>query len=100
MRGQVEGLLETVEWMAAGNGVLQVHTEEEEEEWEGEGVVIETLPHGVPLMELFSQVCRKREEEFLESIRRILVRPKKASSIAAPPMSESRLSLSKVFVCK
>ena len=91
VQGEVVMLLEMVEWMAAGNSVLQVHTADEEEKWEGEGVVIETLPRGVPLMELFSQVCRKREKEFLESIRRILVQPKKANSIATPPHSKSWL---------
>ncbi|KAG7271945.1 hypothetical protein CRUP_007716 [Coryphaenoides rupestris] len=97
MRGQVAGLLERVEWMAAGNSVLQVHPvdpweEEEEEGEEWEGVVIETLPRGVPLMELFSQVCRKREQEFLESIRRVLETPRRASSIAGPPdLSEEEM---------
>ncbi|XP_071399045.1 GTPase IMAP family member 8-like isoform X1 [Centroberyx affinis] len=81
---QVVELLEKIEWMVAGNSVFHLNTREKEE-WEEEGAVPESPSSGESFIERFEELCKRREEEFWENIRRILVKPEKASSIADPP---------------
>ncbi|XP_036374771.1 GTPase IMAP family member 8-like [Megalops cyprinoides] len=92
---QVTELLERIEEMVVANSLFCLSAEREREAEERE---LRGQAEGEKLMEMFEEVCRKREQEMLENIRKMLLDVDvegavKRSSVDHPPnMSEEALS--------
>ncbi|XP_029931109.1 GTPase IMAP family member 8-like [Myripristis murdjan] len=80
---QVEELLEKIEWMAAKNSLFCSNVIETEE-WEEEGTVTQNTPARESLTVMLDEVLKRRDEEFLENIRRILMEPRTPMSMEDP----------------
>ncbi len=84
-------LLEKIEWTVVDNSVLHLNASETDK-WEEEETVTDPLqtmsPTGESLIEMFENFCKGREEDLLMSIRSVLVRQEKATSISEPPYSK------------